>query len=279
MISRRRFLQLATATFTGGVGVGLYTWQFEPHWLDVARRTLPIVGLPSTLHGRTLVQLSDIHVGPQVSDSYLAHAFDTVRALSPDIVAYTGDFISDEPKILDHAATVYDQLPRGRIGTVGVLGNHDFGPRWASLDMAARLAELLDNRGLRILRNEVAEIEGLQLAGMDEFWANQFDPTRTIAALDLSRAALVLSHNPDTVDELGWKGYEGWILSGHTHGGQCKPPFLPPPLLPVRNRRYTSGVFELTQNRRLYISRGLGHLLQVRFNARPEITVFELQSA
>ena len=56
-----------------------------------------------------------------------------------------------------------------------------------------------------------------------------------------AKPALVLSHNPDTADVPGWLGYEGWILSGHTHGGQCKPPFLPPPLLPVRNRRYTSG--------------------------------------
>jgi predicted MPP superfamily phosphohydrolase len=69
------------------------------------------------------------------------------------------------------------------------------------------------------------------------------------------------------------------VLSGHTHGGQCKPPFLPPPLLPVQNRRYTCGEFEIGNERRLYISRGLGHLLQVRINVRPEITLFDLQLA
>ena len=66
------------------------------------------------------------------------------------------------------------------------------------------------------------------------------------------------------------------MLSGHTHGGQCKAPFLPPPLLPVRNRRYTRGEFVVGGNRRLYISRGVGHTLQVRFNVRPEVTVFTL---
>jgi hypothetical protein len=69
------------------------------------------------------------------------------------------------------------------------------------------------------------------------------------------------------------------VLSGHTHGGQCKPPFLPPPLLPVENRRYTCGEFDLAGDRMLYISRGVGHLLQVRVNVRPEITLFELQPA
>jgi predicted MPP superfamily phosphohydrolase len=89
----------------------------------------------------------------------------------------------------------------------------------------------------------------------------------------------VLSHNPDTVDEPGWGRYAGWILAGHTHGGQCKPPFLPPPLLPVRNRRYTAGEFTLSGGRRMYISRGIGHLQRVRFNVRPEVTVFHLDRA
>ena len=76
-----------------------------------------------------------------------------------------------------------------------------------------------------------------------------------------------------------WSGYQGWILSGHTHGGQCRPPFLPPPLLAVSNRRYTAGEFDLSGGRRLYINRGVGHLLRVRFNVRPEVTVHELVKA
>lgn len=84
-------------------------------------------------------------------------------------------------------------------------------------------------------------------------------------------------HNPDAVERSGWESYSGWILAGHTHGGQCKPPFLPPPIVPVRNRRDTSGEFALKGGRRMYISRGVGHLMRVRFNARPERTLFELK--
>ena len=61
-------------------------------------------------------------------------------------------------------------------------------------------------------------------------------------------------------------------------GGQCKPPFLPPPIVPVKNRRYTAGAFQLSRGRQLYISRGVGTFLPVRFNVRPEVTVFTLQS-
>jgi predicted MPP superfamily phosphohydrolase len=272
-ISRRRLLQAAAAST---VGLGLYTWQLEPHWVEIVRRPLPIRNLPPALHGRTLAQLSDIHVGPRVSDRFVLDVFARVAALSPDVVVYTGDFTSYSDEVYSHAARIYADPPRGRLGTFGILGNHDYGPAWAHPEVAARLTAQLQAAGIRILRNEVADVEGLQIGGMDELWAHRFDPVRTLAALDRNRAAIVLSHNPDTVDQQGWSGYHGWILSGHTHGGQCKPPFLPPPLLPVENRRYTSGVFDLAGDRMLYISRGVGHLLQVRINVRPEVTVFEL---
>ena len=103
------------------------------------------------------------------------------------------------------------------------------------------------------------------------------------AALGIGRAsarpAVVLCHNPDACDLPGWRDFQGWVLSGHTHGGQCRPPFLPPPLLPVKNPRYTAGTIALGEHRTLYINRGLGHLLKVRFNARPEVTIFTLEKA
>lgn len=276
-MNRRHFL--GTSAVAAGLGVGLYTWQVEPHWLEVVRRALPIAGLPTPLVGRTLVQVSDLHVGPRVADDYVLDTFERVRSLDPDVVVYTGDFTSWEPDWRAHAERVYADPPRGRLATIGILGNHDYGPGWSHTEMAADVAALMRNVGVRMLRNEVTEVDGLQISGMDDLWANGFQPVTALAPLEAGRPALVLTHNPDTVDLPGWGDYEGWILAGHTHGGQCKPPFLPPPMLPVHNRRYTSGVFDVSAGRRLYISRGVGHLLQVRFNVRPEVTIFELTSA
>jgi uncharacterized protein len=275
--SRRQFLS-ASAVALGAIGTGLYTFRIEPYWLEIVERSLPIAGLPSGLRGASLVQLSDLHVGPHVPDDYILETFARVRALTPDIVAYTGDFTSYERGIVDHAARVYRDGPRGRLATVGVLGNHDYGPNWAHPEVAAQLTDTFGRLGITMLRNDLIEVEGLQVVGLDDLWARQFDCARGFANLDPRRPALVLSHNPDTVDLPGWDRCRGWILSGHTHGGQCKPPFLPPPLLPVENRRYTSSEFELAGGRRLYISRGVGHVLRVRFNVRPEVTVFHLQA-
>lgn len=118
----------------------------------------------------------------------------------------------------------------------------------------------------------------MNIIGLDDYWSINFGPEPVMNAYDPNVANLVLSHNPDTADLPIWNGYKGWILAGHTHGGQCKAPFLPPPMLPVQNKKYTAGKIDLEDGRTLYINRALGHLWQVRFNVRPEITVFRLMT-
>ena len=240
---------------------------------------MPVRHLPPALTGCTVAQLSDLHVSPWVSDDYLRETFRRVAALNPDVVVITGDLMNPHDRWEEHVPAVYQHAPRGRLATIATLGNHDYGNTCGTMRRWLRAStDLLGSCGITVLRNEVLDAGGLQIVGLDELWAHRFDLDGAFRALDVNRAAIALSHNPDTVDLPGWENYEGWILSGHTHGGQCKPPFLPPPLLPVKNRRYTAGEFELTGNRRLYISRGVGHGLKVRFNARPEVTLFELSA-
>jgi predicted MPP superfamily phosphohydrolase len=274
-VTRRRFLAYLAA---GGLGV--YAWRIEPHWVEVVERDLPIEYLPGPLEGKRLIQLSDLHVGPRVDDDYLIGALQRVNALAPDILALTGDFMTEgEGGPLDRVARVVEHLRPARLATLAILGNHDYGAGWANADLADRLVRRLEGLGIEVLRNAVREVEGLQVAGLDDLWGPHFNPFAVLARLDPDRARLVLCHNPDAADEPIWPGYRGWILSGHTHGGQCKPPFLPPPLLPVKNRRYVAGEIDLGAGRRLYINRALGYLRRVRFNVRPEITVFTLQRA
>ncbi len=279
LISRRTFLRTSGASVAAAAGAGLYTWRLEPHWVEIVRRQLPIANLPSSLAGRTLVQLSDIHVGPRVDDEYVIETFRKVALLKPDVIVMTGDFISHSTTVFDQVAAVYRHFPVGRLATLAVLGNHDYGPGWSHPEIAARVATAVSSFGIRVLRNEIHEVDGLHVVGLDDWWAHRFDAPAPLRQIPSGGAAIALSHNPDTVDLPVWSGYQGWILSGHTHGGQCRPPFLPPPLVPVSNRRYTAGEFDLTGGRRLYINRGVGHLLRVRFNVRPEVTVHELVKA
>jgi len=274
IISRRRFLA-GLGTFI--VGSGGYAYGIEPHRVTVVKRDLEIPSLPLDLDGKLLVQISDLHLGPTGRD-YLLDCFRQVEELRPELIVVTGDWMtSRDTEVVDRVGELMRQLVRPPLGIFGTLGNHDYGPTWRNKRIADELAVALSDAGVNVLRNQTADVAGLQLIGMDELWAYQFLPEQALATYDPQRASLVLSHNPDTLDRGGWGSYQGWVLSGHTHGGQCKVPFFRPPYLPVDNPRYTSGEFDLGDGRRVYINRGLGYNRRVRFNARPEITGFTLR--
>ncbi len=259
-MSRRQFISLTGTASCGRSRDGILRVEGRTVPARGRDRALPVRALPRGFAGRTMVQLSDIHVGPRVDDDYVTNVFARVAALWPDIVVLTGDLTSYHEHVFAQMERVYQQFPKGRMATLGILGNHDYGPGWSHPEIAERVAAIATGCGITILRNQVHDIDGLQIVGFDDLWAERFDPAAALRNCDDRRPAIALSHNPDTVDLPGWERFQGWILSGHTHGGQCKPPFLPPPLLPVRNRRYTQGdVRPRVATGTLYISRGVGH--------------------
>jgi len=277
--TRRRFLAACGALAAGAGGLAAYAHWVEPHWFRIHYLDMPVRGLPAALGGARLVQMSDLHVGPGVGEDYLVSCMEAARRLAPDIVVYTGDITNATGTPPDMLRRVLGSLALGRLATFSVHGNHDYGHMWNYPDHADQLAALMADAGAPMLRNTVGVVAGLQVLGLDDLWARRCRVAEGIRKLDTAAPSLVLLHNPDGADIPGWGSYAGWILSGHTHGGQCKPPFLPPPMLPVVNRRYTAGAFGLEGGRSLYINRGLGHLVKVRFNVRPEITCFRLVGA
>jgi predicted MPP superfamily phosphohydrolase len=280
MLTRRRALKALLVAGTGAAMTGLYTWRVEPHWLEFTYPALPIANLPAGLEGKTLAQLTDLHVGPAVDDDYVIASLKRVQAMAPDFVVCTGDWITyRSPRQFHQLRRVLTSMPHGQLATVGILGNHDYGFGWGMVHVAEQVAEIAREAGVTMLSNQCLSVAGLQFVGIDDLWGPRFDPVAALASANEGAASIVLCHNPDAADFPVWKLYQGWILAGHTHGGQCKPPFLRPPELPVVNRRYTAGEFRLPGNRRMYISRGVGHLLRVRFNVRPEVPVFRLQRA
>lgn len=278
--SRRRFLGVSALALSGAATLAAVDarW-FELHWLDVVRRPMPIPKLPAALTGMTLAHLSDLHIGPMVDDAYIARTFERTRAEKPDFVVYTGDFITNSPGTFEQLARLTARVPLGRLGTLAVLGNHDYGRHWSHPEIADRVAARLRGRGIEVLRNDVREVAGLQFAGFDDLWARAYDARPVLAKLDRARPHVTLSHNPDTADLPGLAQLRGWILSGHTHGGQVRLRPFPPPVLPVANRRYAAGAVDLGAGRHLYVSRGVGHLTPIRFGVRPEVTVFTMVPA
>lgn len=280
MMTRRKFIKRLTQLSVIGAFPALYSWQVEPFWVEFVQRKLPVKNLPEALEGKTLMQISDLHVGNRFDWNFLIESFQEAQQFNPDFVVYTGDFVNHGnaeeqealKKVMEHAV-------HGSLATFGILGNHDYGADWKDIACSENICEILESSGITMLKNRSEESNGLNFIGFDDLWSPNFGFSEVMKDHDPSKAAIVLCHNPDACDMDIWNGYQGWILSGHTHGGQCRIPGIITPILPVKNKQYISGEIDLQDGRMLYINRAIGHSFQIRFMVRPEITVFTLTQA
>jgi len=185
-------------------------------------------------------------------------------------VLFTGDFVSKSAERVADLAPILAQA-RPRLGSCAVLGNHDF---WCG---PGQISRALERHGIQVLRNAAVPIPdcpGWFLAGLESFWAGRPDASfLDRAPADARFVALV--HEPDVFDLLTDSRIRLQI-SGHTHGGQVRVPFLGALMLPSWGRRFDAGLFR-RDGRALYVNRGIGTVrFHVRMNCRPEITVLEL---
>jgi predicted MPP superfamily phosphohydrolase len=262
------------------LGLGITLWGFVN-----ARRTaavvsvdVPIAELPVALHGFTIAQISDIHVGPTIKRPYLRRIVEAVNALRPDMVAVTGDLVDGSVRELGvHVAPL--AALSSRHGTFFVTGNHEYysgAPAW--------IAELR-RLGLQVLMNEHVVLDhgaaSLVVAGVTDHSAHHFDPAQrsdphaAIAGAPVhATVRLLLAHQPRSAEAAERAGFQ-LQLSGHTHGGQ----FLPWNLFVRLQQPFTAGLHRL---RRLwvYTSRGTGYWgPPKRFGAPSEITRLRLVPA
>ncbi|WP_252855153.1 metallophosphoesterase [Aeoliella straminimaris] len=280
-VNRRQFIRSASLCSLGAAGVaGFYTWRVEPHWVDVVQRQMPLANLPDSLVGKRLVHITDLHVGHVVEYDYLQRAIDQTAELQPDLVMVTGDLMTaHHTECIEPAVRLLKRLNPDNCAIFVTPGNHDYGLHVAQDQVVTMLFDELRKVGIHGLRNEQIDYQGLQIVGCDEWMARRFHPQKAFAQFDVSRPGIALTHNPDTLDMPGWDGFEGWVLAGHTHGGQCRLPYFGAPILPIQNRRYEAGEVEVDSVRRLYVNRGLGYTHRVRFMCSPEITQFDLTAA
>ncbi|WP_185289875.1 metallophosphoesterase [Chryseobacterium lactis] len=279
-MNRKTFLKRVAQISVLGLFPALYSWKVEPFWVDFVQRKLPVKNLPKSLDGKIVMQISDLHVGDRFDWNFLIETFQEAKRFKPDFVVYTGDYVNSGTTEEQNAlTTVMENCVLGTTATLGILGNHDYGNNWKDFECADQICEILEDRGITMLRNARQEAAGLNFIGFDDLWSPRFQPSEIMKEYDPSKANIVLCHNPDACDLNIWNGYQGWILSGHTHGGQCRIPGIITPVLPVKNKKYISGEIDLEDGRMLYINRAIGHSFQVRFMVRPEITVFTLTQA
>jgi predicted MPP superfamily phosphohydrolase len=168
------------------------------------------------------------------------------------------------------------RMLRAADGSFAVLGNHD---HWSDPNM---IRGMLDRVGVRNLSNAAHTLRRgeatLHLAGVDDVWEQQDRLDDVLDVLPDEGAAILLAHEPDFADDSALTGRFDLQLSGHSHGGQVNLPLFGRPRLPRLGLKYPAGLYQV-QSMQLYTNRGLGVVWpRVRFNCRPELTVFTLES-
>ncbi len=242
--------------------------------IEVNQFRVPIAGLGRELDGLRIVHLTDIHHGLYFSAEALLAAVELANSLEPDVVALTGDFVSYSRNFANSAGELLSGL-RARRGVYAVLGNHDFR---VGADLVTRA---LRRHGIEVLRNRHTVIRSgaaqLHIAGVDDLWYNPNLP-RALQRIPRGRPVVLLSHNPRIVAAAAHFSVD-LVLSGHTHGGQVRLPFLER----MRDGNHSPRRFHVGWDSwgrtRIYISRGIGTIVvPVRWACPPEIPVFTLDS-
>jgi uncharacterized protein len=277
--SRRRFLKraLLAAGALGVTGAG-WTLVSERNWLRLQRVTVPCRGLPPALEGLTIGQLSDLHCGPYISAEQIRRGVEMVQACAPDLIVVTGDYISHGTRHLAACAAELAAL-RAPYGVYGVLGNHDL---WTE-DVPA-VTKAVTGAGLHLLVNQSApiEVKGTRwwLGGVADLWSGAPDLAATFAGAPADDFRILLCHEPDFADQAAAAGI-ALQISGHSHGGQVRLPFLGAPILPRHGRKYPIGLQPIDNTGSLvYTNVGLGVITPpIRFGCRPEVTVLTLTAA
>jgi len=281
--SRRDFLRIikraAMSLFALGAGSVFYSIFGEPDWIDITNVEMPLRHLPQNFKGFRIVQISDIHIGGWMNRERLARVVELVKDAKPDLVVVTGDHVFGHAWSIRLDAVVDDYVEEmSRLSeeyvVLGILGNHD---HWSD---AQRVREMLARCNVFELKNDVYSFdrdgEKLHIAGVDDIWDRHDRLDDVLEKLPATGAAILLAHEPDYADVSAETGRFGLQLSGHSHGGQVVIPFYGPLILPYLGNKYPAGLYKVGEMWQ-YTNRGVGMIYPaIRFNCRPEITIFTL---
>ena len=282
-ISRREFLQ-ASALAGAGCLVA-YGGFWDRHHLEFIEQTIRLRRLPEAFHGLRIAQISDIHYDEFTEPYFVREIVRRVNALNPDLVVLTGDFVTDgllSKQLSARLSYLCGEVLSGiqcphRFAS---LGNHDMLVGWPVV------VDALKVQGIPTLVDSHLPFERgdgrLWFAGLRsslEDTPNLDDAVPRQAAAN--EAVILLAHEPDYATHVVKHGGVDLMLSGHTHGGQIRLPFIGTPrsMLAKGGRRFVHGHFNVGPMQ-LYVNRGIGTVkVPVRILCPPELTLITLQPA
>lgn len=272
--SRRKFLQTAFLGITAYAFTGSTIGAITRNDFKVEKVKVKIRNLPEELKGLTIGLISDVHSGIFMSEEDMRPYLQTLNSLNLDFIFLAGDFITSEMDEIYPFVDVFKNL-KAKHGVFAVLGNHEYIPR-----QPQKIAKLMEENGIRVLRNEHEKIEingqKIFIIGIDDLRYGA-DLDKAMKGVERDKIKILLSHKPYDFPKFAKNQIE-LTVSGHTHGGQIvfakiDDTYIAPASLVSK---FVAGLYKLGDSY-LYVSRGVGVVgLPLRLNCPPEITYITL---
>ncbi len=184
---------------------GLYAGTINRAWIRFTRFHMPLPKLPRELEGAKLIHISDLHCSPIVIESYLRQIIEHINDEQPDFVVLTGDFLTGGTHYANRVVRLLGRL-QAKVARVACLGNHDFGiyhpgGHGHMRQLPGYLSRRLFDAGVHTLRNQHAIFRvggaAIQFVGVDDMWADSYDPELAFAEAQKDLPTIALAHNPD----------------------------------------------------------------------------------
>jgi uncharacterized protein len=288
-LTRRKLLQIGAAgAAVGALAIAGDGTIFEANRPRLVPIEVQLSRLADSWDGFRIAQLSDLHYDDRFSVVPLQKAIDIVNGLQPDLVVLTGDFVTasakwphpDTSQALRAAAKAIEPCARllaqirAPSGILAALGNHDVDSD------ATHIIEVLQSHDILVLRNRSVPLERegkrLWFSGVDDILHGRPELDLALKGIPPNEPVILLAHEPDWADYVA-KHPVDLQLSGHSHGGQIRIPFIGVPYLPPLARKYPWGLRQIGQLT-LYTNAGIGTVeVPIRLDCPPEVTLITLR--
>jgi hypothetical protein len=275
IFTRRNFLKGAAAAV---ISLPLYAAEVSRHEISIERRAIHLDRLPDQFRGLRIVQISDFHYAEFTEPFFIRDIVHRVNSIKPDLVLLNGDYVTEG--LFSHRRTNQFAYRCAEILSqiecplrYSVLGNHD------STFAQPAVTDALAVHHLNLLNNSFVPLERdgkrLWIAGTGSATFHKMNLDKALPPANGGEPVILMVHEPDVLPHVARYNVD-LMLSGHTHGGQVRFPFLPATQLPPLGKKYVEGLFRLGPTQ-LYVNRGIGTVgLPIRFNCPPEITEITL---
>lgn len=280
-MNRRSFIKKSLGSLLALMGLSgstyYYSREIEPSSLKITEEVISSSKLNSTFHNFKIVQFSDTHIGFHYSLEQFRKLTNKINNLKPDMIVFTGDLV-DEPNKYNWSTEFREILQslHAPYGKYWIYGNHDHGGYGTDI-----IHDVMEQSNFQLLQNSHTTVEKdgakITLAGIDDVMLGDPNLDAALQETDPNLFTMLLAHEPDYAEHTAHYPVDVQ-LSGHSHGGQVRFPFIGDLYTPAFAEKYVQGKYSLNNGKlSLYVNSGIGTTrLPYRFLCKPELHVYTL---